>query len=270
VLHIFGRPPEEKDRLRRHYPQQYSSGPLLVSPVSIAFNVTRPPFDDPRVRRALVHAVDREGFASDVLHDTFTAALGGFVPPGMAGYSPGIGLPYDPELARQLLADAGYPHGRGFPALEEPWLLGVHRNLLIDYVQPSWSHNLGIDVRLVPTGWTEYREMMATDPPRLFFHPGWFVDYPDPDNLLRVGFPWHWTGWRNEVYDSLVERARRLMDQDERIRLYRQADQILIQDAAIMPLIYWRSHVLIKPWVTAFPLSASGRWDAKDIVIEPH
>ena len=83
----------------------------------LQFDVSRPPFDDVRVRRAFVLATDREALVKAARPDCFPAT-GGFVPPGMPGHSPGIGLPYDPGQARRLLAEAGYPGGQGFPVVE--------------------------------------------------------------------------------------------------------------------------------------------------------
>ena len=84
-----------------------------------------------------------------------------------------------------------------------------------------------------------------------------------------MGFWRYETGWRNETYDRLVEEARRLTDQGERMKLYGQADRILVEEAAIIPLYYGREHWLVKPWVSKYPLSPSRRfW--KDVVIEAH
>ena len=84
----------------------------------MAFDVRRAPFDDPRVRRAFAYALDRETLAGVTLGGYFSPASGGLVPPGMPAHSPGIGLPYSPERARDLLAEAGYPGGRGFPTVD--------------------------------------------------------------------------------------------------------------------------------------------------------
>ena len=95
-------------------------------------------------------------------------------------------------------------------------------------------------------------------------------DYPDPDTCLRASPLRHRTHWWDETYERLVERARRILDQGERLELYAQADRILIETAAIMPLTYMWSHVLVKPWVRKFPASAPNQWLWKDIIIESH
>jgi ABC-type transport system substrate-binding protein len=78
------------------------------------------------------------------------------------------------------------------------------------------------------------------------------------------------TGWGNETYDRLVEEARRVMDQGERIRLYKQADKILVEEAPVVPMVYGRMHLLMKPWVRNYPVSLIGAGPWKDVIIEPH
>jgi ABC-type oligopeptide transport system substrate-binding subunit len=100
---------------------------------------------------------------------------------------------------------------------------------------------------------------------------GWGADYPDPDDFLSVCPARRWTGWQDEVYTELVERAKRVTNQRERVHLYQKADQILVEAAAIMPLTYGRQHWLVKPWVRKFLTPAmytSCFW--KDVIIEAH
>ena len=85
-----------------------------------------------------------------------------------------------------------------------------------------------------------------------------------------MGIPWKATGWQNESYSRLMEKARRVMDQEERMELYGQAETILVEASPIMPLYYMRQHLLVKPWVSKFPISAINHWFWKDIIIEPH
>lgn len=181
----------------------------------------------------------------------------------MPGHSPGIALPYDPEQARQFLAEAGYPGGRGFPAVELMATEDPASHAASEYLQAQWKENLGINAAWEATEFDAYVRRIEKDPPQIFMW-GWVADYPDPDNFLRECDIPHKTRWRNEEYDRLVEEARRIMNQEQRMELYRQADRILIEEAAIMPLAYYRLHHLLKPWVRRYP----GPW--KDVIIEPH
>ena len=98
------------------------------------------------------------------------------------------------------------------------------------------------------------------------------ADYPDPDSFLRVEICenyYQMASWRNEAYTTLVEKARRITDQEARLKLYRQAERILVEEAFIIPLTYGRGHLLRKPWVKRYPTSPAKWWFWKDVVIEP-
>ncbi len=268
ILNITWFPPAEKDRARQWHTGEYVSAPWLQT-LYVGFDVTRPPFDDRRVRLAFVMAADREPLADVALGGYSFPATGGFVPPGMPGHSAGIALPYDPEQARQLLAEAGYPGGRGFPTVDllvPPGGIGFQ---VSEGLQPQWWENLGVEITREAMELAAYFDRVRNEPPRLFTT-AWAADYPDPDNFLRVGFPWSSSEWPNEAYHRLVEEARRVTDQGERMKLYQQADSILVEEAAIMPLAYARTYLLLKPWVSKYPMSAVGRWLWKDVIIEPH
>jgi len=99
---------------------------------------------------------------------------------------------------------------------------------------------------------------------------GWTADYLDPDTFLRVGIAHSHLRWHNAAYEELVERARQVLDQQERLAMYREADRILIDEAAVIPLGYMRGHMLTKPWVTQAPASVIRALLWKDVVIEPH
>ncbi|MFN2243419.1 MAG: ABC transporter substrate-binding protein, partial [Anaerolineae bacterium] len=119
ILNLMGCPALERDRARHRYPRDYASAPELSTHYT-GFVTSRKPFDDARVRQAFVLAINKERMNDAVLGADSTPATGGFIPVGMPGHSAGIGLPYDPAQARDLLAEAGYPGGRGFPVAE--WL----------------------------------------------------------------------------------------------------------------------------------------------------
>jgi oligopeptide transport system substrate-binding protein len=267
VLH-FLLPLTDWARARRRFAGEFVSVPGLHTHY-IGFDVESPPFDDPRVRRAFALAIDREALAHVTLRGFAFPATGGFVPPGVPGYSPGIGVPYDPEQARLLLAAAGYPAGQGFPKLE---IVSADKPLFVSTVedlQTQWLHNLGVEIAARCLSWGEHLDRLRKETPHIWLM-GWTADYPDPDNFLRVADWRRVGGWRNELYDQLIEVARRVTNQGERMRMYQQAEQILLEEAPILPLWHYRSHLLVKTRVSRYPTSLMRLWFWKDVVIEPH
>ncbi len=267
TLDITFFPLEEVEGALQRHAGEYVSVPGLTTHY-IGFDVRRPPFDDVRVRRAFVMATGR-GRQADPREIGHFPATGGFVPLGMPGHSAGIALPYDPDQARRLLAEAGYPGGHGFPTVDFLLAATPIVSFASKHWRAQWRENLEVETTWEAMELGMFPNRLARDPPHML-NMGWQADYPDPDNFLRVGFPWKMTGWRNEVYDRLVEEARRVTDQGERMRLYGQADRILVEEAAIMLLSYERTHLLVKPWVSRYPMSAIKEWFWKDVIIEPH
>jgi len=259
ILDLWGLPAPEMDRARQRHAREYVSVPVPRTHY-VGFNVSRPPFDDLRVRRAFILATDRERLAEVAMRGYRFPATGGFVPPGMPGHSSGIGLPYNPDLARQLLAEAGYPGGCGLPVVEA---LTSGNDMVREYLWVQWRETLGAEVNWETV--EEYgvlRDRIDREPPHVFTL-SWGAAYPDPDFFLRVSPVRRDSRWRSETYDGLVEQARRVTDQEQRMRLYRQADRILVEEAVIMPLMYGRMHLLVKPWVRKFPTRRSGSGSGK-------
>jgi oligopeptide transport system substrate-binding protein len=261
-------PLAELARGRQRFAGEYVSGPWLSTDF-LGFDLRRPPFADWRVRRALALATDRETLADVILRGYAFPATGGFVPPGMPGHSPEIGLPYDPENARSLLAEAGYPGGRGFPAIDCLARDDPGHDLACEYLQVLWLENLGIHINWELVEWASFYDLFAERAPHLWMV-GWYADYPDPDDFLRVSWWLRFGGWQERAYDELVEGARRVLDQAERMRMYQQADRILVEEAPILPLCYGRFHMLMKPWVKKLFTSPLKWWSWKDVILEPH
>lgn len=266
VLYLSRLSLSDRERARQWYADEYVFGPALDT-TYVGFNVSRPPFSEARVRQALALAVDQETLANVVLGGYDSPALGGFVPPGMPGHSPDIGLPYDPARARQLLAEAGYPGGRGFPAVE--WLIKPQQEPTAEYLQTQWREQLGLQLTWQIVEKNQLVDRLDLNPSDIF-QMGWVADYLDPDNFLRVSCHHQWSDWRNDLYTEYVEQARRITNQVERLKLHRQADKVLVEEAVIIPLTYHRQHLLVKPWVKQFPMSPIKIWYWKDVVIEPH
>jgi ABC-type oligopeptide transport system substrate-binding subunit len=137
------------------------------------------------------------------------------------------------------------------------------------YLQALWRQHLGIEITVRRTDQERHGSGPTASRPQMFLT-GWHADYSDPDNFLRVGFPWQPSGWHDAAYEELVDEARRVADQGTRMRLYNEADRLLVQEAPIMPLLYGRWHLLIRPWVRKFPASPIKLWFWKDVILDPH
>src|SRR3989304_4075648 len=134
--------------------------------------------------RARVHAGDREAMVAQRLRGLDPPATGGLVPLGLPGHTPGIGLPFDPDRARGLLAEAGYPGGRGFPKGELLVQSALGERPHFEYLRTQWREVLGIEVQRVMLGSEDFNRRMKESPPDLA-RSAWLADYPDPDSFLR-------------------------------------------------------------------------------------
>jgi ABC-type oligopeptide transport system substrate-binding subunit/serine/threonine protein kinase len=252
-------------RARSQYPEEFRTAPFLRTD-HIGFNTKKPPFDDPRVRKALALAIDREHLINTIYGGIgFIPATGGLLPPGMPGYSEGIALPYDPAQARRLLAEAGHPDGRGFPVIEA---YKSSDPILREKIQNQWKENLGIEIRWRAIPWKEFVELQNHQNLHIWTL-GNFADYPDPDAFLRSAILER-TGWSHDEFNDLLDRAAEMMDYTERLEFYQRAERILIDEVPVLPISHARFDVLVKPWVRRFPLSPSRGWYWKEIILEPH
>jgi ABC-type oligopeptide transport system substrate-binding subunit len=257
----------EAKRFIQHHADDYFSVPDLAT-CFLALDVIKPPFDDVLVRQALMLATDRETIANSLILEFDFPANGGLIPPGIPGHVSGIAPSYDPAAARQKLAEAGFPDGEGLPSVKGLINSFWNSNQLAEYLTAQWQENLGFQVSFeVVEG--NIREQIDLVRPNLFLS-SWWADFTDPDSFLRLGMSKTYGGRQEERYEALVEEARRTADQGQRMAMYRQAEQILIEEVPIIPLAYGRNHVLIKPWVQSLPASGINGNILKDIVIEPH
>jgi ABC-type oligopeptide transport system substrate-binding subunit/serine/threonine protein kinase len=249
-------------RVIRQHASEHESWPNFTSQCLI-FSTGREPFNDPRLRRAFVLAIDRQPFA---VAGAFPGA-GGFVPPGLPGHVPDIALPFDPDQARRLLADAGYPDGRGFPQVRA--MIARHRVNVAENLAQLWQTVLGVEITWRYAEWDMLDETIARVHPHLWTG-GWTADYPDPDSFLRVGLRSLNTSWDNGQYYELVERARRSLNLETRLGLYREAELLLVQEAPILPFAYGQQISLLKPWIRGHRRSGLNDELWKDVIIDPH
>lgn len=212
----------------------------------IRINVTQKPFDDPRVRRALALAVDKQMIVNKIMRGGEEPASH-FVPDGTADYSSPPGLGYDPELAKKLLAQAGYPGGQGFPRFEYTFDASssgasqLHENIAVE-LQRMWRDTLGIqmDLREVETKvfWSaqshlDYQLSRAS----------WVGDYDDANTFLEMftsNDGNNRTGWKNPEYDALITDANEQTDPQARERIFQHAETMLVSnDVPIIPMFYY-------------------------------
>lgn len=220
-------------------------------------NCTRPGLDNPKVRQALSRAIDRKNIC-EVVTQAGDSPATAVVPPGLPGYVSASGGDFNPQAARKLLAEAGYPDGKGLPEIEIMYNdLDIHRTIA-ERVQQLWRQHLGIKTRLRSLEWNTY--LASQDKlDYMVCRAGWVGDYPDPNTFLDM---WtstsgqNQTGWKNERFDKLIEEAGREVDVQKRLQILHAAEQILVEDCPILP-IYWRvSKNLVKPHVKGWFLNA--------------
>jgi oligopeptide transport system substrate-binding protein len=205
----------------------------------IRFNVTKPPVNDVRVRKALSVAVDRESLTKFVTKagEIPTSA---FVPAGMRGYEGVKSLGFDMAAAKKLLTEAGYQDGKGFPKVELLYNTNELHRVVTQAVQQMWKENLGIHVDLVNVEWKVYLARQNSLDYQIS-RAGWIGDYVDPNTFLDLwvtGGGNNQTGWSNERYDDLIGQAAcRIVNPKDRMRALQEAEKILVvDDLPIMPL----------------------------------
>ncbi len=230
------------------------------------FAADRPPFNNPKLRKAFALAIDRTVFPK-ILQGSATPASS-WIPPGMLAHNPEIGLKYDPAEARRLLSEAGYPDGKGLPQITLGYNTDEEKKLVAEAVQSMWQKHLGVIVNLENQEWKVFLKKLQTDPFPVF-RSGWGADYPDPDNFMKLftSNSGNNSGrWNNPRYDALLEQAAREPDNTKRIRLYDQAQKILTEtDVAIVPLYWTAESTLLSPKFTGLQYNSMARMDLRNV-----
>lgn len=212
------------------------------------FNTTRKPFDDIRVRRALAMAIDRQQIIDRIVKGGQTPAYA-LTPPDPYGYQPKAAIPYDIETAKKLLAEAGYPDGKGFPKVELLYnTMDAHQKVAVA-IQQMWKTNLNIDVQPINQEWKVYmnsKKNLEHDIARA----GWLADYVDPSNFLEILLSEggnNDTGWKNKEYDRLLAEAAAALNTEDRYALLQQAEQLIVDEVPLIPIYYYSNiHLVAK------------------------
>jgi oligopeptide transport system substrate-binding protein len=224
----------------------------------IGFNVNEPPFDDPKVRQAFAHAINKDKLIEVVLLDA-VAKADGILPPGIPGFNESLqGLEFDLERARQLLAESKYGGPGGLPDIEIASSgRGASVGPVSEAVLAMWEENLGVKVSTRQTEFATFLRDLR-DGKFQMYELGWVADYPDPENFLKVNFYSgsrnNYTGYASPELDRLLEQADTETDEATRLSLYQQAEQIIVNEAIWIPLFHDKFSVLIKPYVKDYTL----------------
>ena len=211
-------------------------------------NTTKPPLNDRRVRRALAMTVDRESLVKYVTKGGQLPA-NSLVPPDTAGYNGTARVPTDFAAAKKLLAEAGFPEGRGLPRITLLYNTQEAHRIIAEAIQQMWKKNLGIEVELENKEWKVYLDSQRTLNYQIC-RAGWIGDYNDPNTFMDM---WlkdggnNETGWSSPEYDRLVREAGMTGDQKKRYDLFQKAEAILMDECPIIPIYFYTRVHLQRP-----------------------
>ncbi len=252
------------------------------------FSHPQKPFDDKRVCLAFNYAIDREKIVNYTLKGEGIPALYGMVPPVPNFESKGYnfkalkGYTFDPDLAKKLLAEAGYPGGKGFPLITlQINSGGGDRNVLTaQVIQSMLKENLSIEIDIATLSFAQHLDKIESGQ-TLFWRSGWISDYPDPESFLTLLSSKHIpatlsersflnsTRFKNAKYDSLFTLACREVNDSIRFSLYMQADQVQIDEGALMPIFYDEIYRLVQKNVKDFDVNAMEYRDVSRVYFVP-
>jgi oligopeptide transport system substrate-binding protein len=240
----------------------------------IGFNTQEPPFDDANIRRAFSLAIDKEKLVSLVFAGMMQPAYG-ILPPGIAGYNEKlVGLGYDVEEAKELIANSSYGDVANLPPITlttSGW--GGEISSDLESLVYQWRGNLGIDVKIRQLEPETFLYHLDEEVDQMF-DTGWIADYPHPQDFLEVlfgsGAENNYGGYSNPDFDALLETAAAEPNSELGLALYQQAEQMLVDDAACLPLCFGVNYVLVKPYVSGYKLNLLGFAMLNEVSVAAH
>jgi len=250
TLHVTSTVPLHRiEYYRREHPGLIRFDPYLGT-YFYRFNTRVKPLDDVRVRCALAMGIEREQLTQFVLKGGQAPAYH-FTPPGTGGYTATARFAAKLEEARRLLAEAGFPEGKGFPPLELLYNTSEQHRVIAEAVQQMWKTGLGVDVQLVNQEWKVYLDTVRRGDYQIA-RGSWIGDYNDPKTFLDM---WvtdggnNRTGWASPDYDRLIQDAARERDPHQRLALLGGAEEILVREMPVAPIYFYVRNMLIQPAV---------------------
>jgi oligopeptide transport system substrate-binding protein len=258
-LHITYELPMSKVPVyRKEAPAQLRSDPLLDL-LYVNFNVTKAPLDNPKVRRALALGIDRESISHRVFNDAWPATHS-LTPANCGGYTARAQVPNDFAAARKLLAEAGFPEGKGLPTMAMQVLNDSNQPRIAEALQGMWAKELGVHITIEPYEQKTWLQNQQTKTHTLALL-GWAADFADPVtflSLMQTDNGNNWTGWSNKTYDQLLDQAMNTAAAQARFELFQRAEALMLDEAPIAPLINRARTYLIHPAVKNWEPAALG------------
>ena len=246
--HTYELPADKTAYYRKNAPQQLHNQPYLGT-YFYRLNTKVPPLDNPKVRRALALTINRQQIIERITKQGQLPAFT-ITPPNTAGYTAESSLSYNPEEARRLLAEAGYPNGEGIETLEVLYNTSENHRKIAVAIQQMWKKELNINISLRNEDWKVYLDSEKRGDYQIS-RASWIGDYLDPNTFLDM---WlenggnNRTGWHNPEYDRLVlEQAPKANTQEERYALLMKAEKILLDEVPVIPIYTYASRHLVHP-----------------------
>src|SRR4051794_21126849 len=256
-----------KQRPKRN---DFNTAPQLTT-YYFLLNNTRPPLDDKRVRQALSLATDREEITRVATGAGEVPALS-LVPPAMPHYKIQPCRPFNPEAARKLLAEAGFPDGKGFPKLEILYNNDQQHQAIAELLRKQWQNNLGITASLRAEEWASFQDSQQ-QLKYLVARRAWVGDYVDPNTYLDMFITNgenNCTGFSNAQYDKLIANAAAEPDKAKRIEILERAERLLMDEVPIIPIYYYVSRNVVRPRVRGFYNNLQDMHPLNAIWIDPN
>lgn len=236
----------------------------------IGFNSREAPFDDPRARRAFAMAVDIDSIVKDDLRGAVQRAAG-IMPPGLPGYNASLQpIPYDAKQAKTLW-DTVLAEKKITTKQVTMLVSGGQLTPSMVKIAKAWQDNLGVTMKFQTTTSGDLFKAVEQSKSQLFDF-GWIADYPDPQNFLEILFYSQSANnagyYRNAAFDKLLDQARIEQDSGKRVQLYREAEQLMMDDIAAVPLWFGKNYNLVRPEVKSWFLSAQNVPDLVGVTLD--
>ncbi|MBM4276926.1 MAG: ABC transporter substrate-binding protein [Deltaproteobacteria bacterium] len=215
-----------------------------------------------KIRKAINSSVPKELIGRDILK-RMAHLTDRIIPLGMPGYTPIKGsFGYQPQKAKQLLREAGYPEGKGLPPIE--FWSAAKAELAVKELEmvKTYLSETGIKLNIkYETQWPKFQEILSSKRAPMFMY-AWYADFPDPDNFLWTLFHsksrYNYTNYHNPEVDRLLDRARAERDYLKRMEMYRKIEEMILDDAPIVPMVNHLFQMVYQPYVRGVEVSALG------------